>query len=1038
MKTVCLIVTRAVLRQQQRCLVAAACIVGAFLACPGPVLSQVTSELVAASGQQAAGMPAGVRYSSIWSPYIDSAGNVAFAAGLTGSGIVSGLNHRGVWYGEAGSLSLVARAGDPVPGAAGATFYFDRVGVGLSRSGQVVINASVRVPGPGQSYTVSPRVWSGPPGALAIHLDEQNINEITGFGGFQPSEVTIGSIGLRGVADSGEFLFDAYIYTKTIYGVDAYRSLFSAGGAEGLSLVYREGMRAPGSSYNFQSVGTARMNAAGEVAFATVLDGGGPNANQAIYGGRPGSMLPRVIENQSVPSDQVGIGSNFTQLRNPQGVELGDDGTLLFGTDTNSGVFAVLLQDASGRFSAAAKEGEAAPGMPPGVVFDSLSAKSFAGGKVAIEARLAGPDVTTANQRALFVDRSLVARQGSPAAGVEPDTAYSSFFFEGMNARGQVAFSAYYTGASVTNDNGVGLYGTDPLGRPQLIVRKGDVLSVAGSDKIVRLVETNRGTSSLPGTVLSDSGRLAYTVWFADGTNAAFVADLGAASITDSFTVSAGESFDVPGPLRIESGSDLTVSDGGSITTPDLVIEAGSRVQLGSGAAVLADRVTNNGVFAGPLSVSGSQVYGGAGVLEGFLEVSDGGTQAPGNSPGIQTMETLQWGGGGVLELEISDAGGVAGAGWDLITVADALEITADEVAPFTIKLSSLGPSGTAGTAVGFDPARDSSWRIANAGSLAGFSPDVFTIDASDFQNPTLGGTWTVSEGGSGIDLNFTAGVAAIDLFVGSGIQTQGQLGFPVLSGTAPVVKTGAGTLVLDAANTLAAPLTINGGTVLAADAGALGSATVTIAEAAKLGISSSLDSRDALQIEAFGSVLGNLDVGGGRFTLQTANGSEASLEDLLEAGRNGGGWDGERGIVSATAAAESAAGIIRGVGWKENPDGSITVAYAAPGDVNLDGEVDIFDMVDVTSSGAYGEGTASVWSQGDFDYNGVTDIFDLVLVSGAGMYGAGYYLPEPALASSAAAVPEPSLAMLVLAAAGWLAGRGRRQVSACPSRPAL
>jgi hypothetical protein len=330
----------------------------------------------------------------------------------------------------------------------------------------------------------------------------------------------------------------------------------------------------------------------------------------------------------------------------------------------------------------------------------------------------------------------------------------------------------------------------------------------------------------LPGTVLSDSGRLAYTAWFADGTNAVFVADLGAARITDSFTVSAGESFDVPGPLRIESGSDLTVSDGGSITTPDLVIEAGSRVQLGSGAAVVADRVTNNGVFAGPLSVSGSQVYGGAGVLEGFLEVSDGGTQAPGNSPGIQTMETLQWGGGGVLELEISDAGGVAGAGWDLITVADAMEITADAV---------------------------------------------------------------------------------------------------------------------------------------------------------------------------------------------------------LEAGRNGGGWDGERGIVSATAAAESADGLVRGVGWKENPDGSITVAYAAPGDVNLDGEVDIFDMVDVTSSGAYGVGTASVWSQGDFDYNGVTNIFDLVLVSGAGMYGAGNYLPEPALALNAAAVPEPSLEMLVLAAAGWLARRGRR-----------
>jgi hypothetical protein len=66
-----------------------------------------------------------------------------------------------------------------------------------------------RVPRPGfvagdvgtgrcQSNTLSPRVWSGPPGALAIHVDEQNINEISGFGHLQPSAVTIGSFDLRG------------------------------------------------------------------------------------------------------------------------------------------------------------------------------------------------------------------------------------------------------------------------------------------------------------------------------------------------------------------------------------------------------------------------------------------------------------------------------------------------------------------------------------------------------------------------------------------------------------------------------------------------------------------------------------------------------------------------------------------------------------------------------------------------------------------------------------------------------------------------
>jgi len=110
--------------------------------------------------------------------------------------------------------------------------------------------------------------------------------------------------------------------------------------------------------------------------------------------------------------------------------------------------------------------------------------------------------------------------------------------------------------------------------------------------------------------------------------------------------------------------------------------------------------------------------------------------------------------------------------------------------------------------------------------------------------------------------------------------------------------------------------------------------------------------------------------------------------------------------------------------------DGSARVSFAAPGDANLDGNVNVFDLVDIDASGTYGSGGASVWSQGDFNYDGVTNVFDLVGIDTAGAYGTGNYFPAGPTAlsgpGSIAAVPEPAAVHIpVLAAAGILAGTG-------------
>ncbi len=68
---------------------------------------------------------------------------------------------------------------------------------------------------------------------------------------------------------------------------------------------------------------------------------------------------------------------------------------------------------------------------------------------------------------------------------------------------------------------------------------------------------------------------------------------------------------------------------------------------------------------------------------------------------------------------------------------------------------------------------------------------------------------------------------------------TQTLAGYPVISGTAPLVKTGAGTLVLSGSNTLTAPITILSGTVEATAASAMATATtIDVASGAVMKVS--------------------------------------------------------------------------------------------------------------------------------------------------------------------------------------------------------
>jgi len=155
----------------------------------------------------------------------------------------------------------------------------------------------------------------------------------------------------------------------------------------------------------------------------------------------------------------------------------------------------------------------------------------------------------------------------------------------------------------------------------------------------------------------------------------------------------------------------------------------------------------------------------------------------------------------------------------------------------------------------------------------------------------------------------------------------------------------------------------------------------------------------------------GRVDVGAGRLTITGGAASIQAITALVVAGHNGGGWTGA-GITSSLAAATPG----RGLGWMPNDDASLTVAFAAPGDTNLDGFVDQLDLAQVLSSGLFDTGVTAGWWQGDFTYDGLIDILDISELVVTGLYNEPPYLPvvsnafDAAFAALAVAAEAPAV----------------------------
>jgi len=276
---------------------------------------------------------------------------------------------------------------------------------------------------------------------------------------------------------------------------------------------------------------------------------------------------------------------------------------------------------------------------------------------------------------------------------------------------------------------------------------------------------------------------------------------------------------------------------------------------------------------------------------------------------------------------------------------------------------------------------------------------------------------------------------ATTSVTVPTGSTAQRQAGFPLLAGSTPVVKSGAGTLVLDQINTLTGSFTVQAGRVELAHPRALEAATLAVLAGGTAGVASGL----AVTVGSAALQAGGLlDVGTGLVTVRGGL-TATELVAAIRAGRSGGAWTGTAGVTSTLAAGAGAAAS-RAVGWRDDGAGSLTFGYAAAGDTNLDWAVDVLDIANLIASGRYNSAAAATWQTGDFTYDGWFDVLDVAAFVGNGLYGAGPY-QAAAAAAAVAAVPEPGVTptavvgmVAIMAAAAGRRGITGGRISGRPS----
>jgi hypothetical protein len=223
--------------------------------------------LVIRDGMSAPSFGPGVEYSDAIEPiYLNDGGQLAFQAALRGIGI-NDSNNTAIWFDQSGSLQLVTRAGTQAPGTASGVLFSRFDLWGFNDLSQAAITAVLV--GPGITSANDDGVWTGAAGDLQLRARE----------GARPPDSPPGVTYTRfsdiDLNNRGEVAFRGFLAGSGINSTND-SGLWSSGGGHPLHLVARSGEHAPGTGSGVSFHGTFDsivINDAGFTAFRAFLAG---------------------------------------------------------------------------------------------------------------------------------------------------------------------------------------------------------------------------------------------------------------------------------------------------------------------------------------------------------------------------------------------------------------------------------------------------------------------------------------------------------------------------------------------------------------------------------------------------------------------------------------------------------------------------------------------------------------------------------------------------------------------------------------------
>jgi len=534
------------------------------------IQASVSYRSVALTGEVAPGTEPGLMLGGFVDPVINAKGQVSFVAGFEGQEIGS-INGTGIWSEHTGSLRLVAKEGNQAPGMEPGVLFGPIFARPLNiESGRVFFSSTLN--GPGVDDIIGTSVWSKGSGALTLVYKSGDPAPGTNPGVvfFNPGSSSLGF----SVNGSGQAAFFERVVGPGVdnvggpddegVGANEYGLWVSAGGS--LALVARNGDPAPGAgaavvfSHSFLGV-TPVLNDAGQVAFRGRLIGPGVigpfvsgTNNIGIWSGAAGSLA--LVARAGDPAPDTDEGVVFRTFHSAPSLN-GSGQTAFVGSLAGPGVDGAnnmgLWSEGSGSLRLVVREGDAAPGTGPGVVFGqrgatlvfSRTSKINGSGQTAFKGFVTGPGVNHLNNTGVWSEGTgslnLVAREGDPAPGLGPGVMFGDFdndqniIFSGT---GQTAFLGSLFGPGTDDTDGLGIWLSDPNGGLNLVARKGDLFDVNDDpsiddfrtiDVLTLMTGNNRGAGGSGGqdgraTGLSDAGQLAFRLIFTDGSSGIFVA----------------------------------------------------------------------------------------------------------------------------------------------------------------------------------------------------------------------------------------------------------------------------------------------------------------------------------------------------------------------------------------------------------------------------------------------------------------------------------------------------------------------------------